>query len=65
MGTYLFWTETVSMTEKGTGRKATLNLKFIGTSADVDFAQRRDFQSGFEYLSRSKIYTAWTPCCRL
>lgn len=53
------------MTEKGTGRKATLNLKFIGTSADVDFAQRRDFQSGFEYLSRSKIYTAWTPCCRL
>ena len=25
-------------------------------SADVDFAQKRDFQSGFEYLSRSKTF---------
>jgi len=30
------------------------SLKFIGTSADVDFAHMRDFQSGFEYLPRSK-----------
>jgi hypothetical protein len=37
-------------------RASTLNLKFIGTSADVDFAQKRDFQSGFEYLSRSKTF---------
>ncbi|WP_218157853.1 hypothetical protein, partial [Pseudomonas sp. NFACC45] len=43
----------------GTGRKATLNLKFIGTSADVDFAQRRDFQSGFEGVnSRGRSDTA-------
>ncbi|WP_017844469.1 hypothetical protein [Pseudomonas veronii] len=35
---------------------STLNLKFIGTSADVDFAQKRDFQSGFEHLTRSKPF---------
>jgi len=37
-------------------RASTLNLKFIGTSADVDFAQVRNFQSGFEYQSRSKTF---------
>jgi hypothetical protein len=37
-------------------RASTLNLKFIGASADVDFAQMRDFQSGFEYLSRPKTF---------
>jgi hypothetical protein len=37
-------------------RASTLNLEIIGTSADVDFAQMRDFQSGFEYLSRSKTF---------
>ena len=29
---------------------STLNLEFIGTSADVDFPWKRDFQSGFECL---------------
>jgi len=31
---------------------STLNLKFIGTSADVDLALKRDFQFIFEYLPR-------------
>jgi hypothetical protein len=37
-------------------RAPTLNLKFIGTSADVDFAQMRDFQSRGEYLTCSKTF---------
>jgi len=28
----------------------------INISADADFAQMRDFQPGFEYLSRSKTF---------
>lgn len=37
-------------------RAPTLNLKFIGTSADVDFGQMRDFQSRGEYLECSKTF---------
>lgn len=40
---------------------STLNLKFISISADVDFAQMLDFQSGGEYQQCSKRFTLPRP----